>query len=270
MYRPKLACCNFIPEPRRLREFALDHGFDGVDWSFTEDNLPRTPDDAAALADVIRGLGPLEVRYHDARKRTDPGHVDEQKATAALAALETVCGLAARLGGRVLTVHVGLGRDSTDRLSWDRTVAGLADLVRFADRLGIRLCLENLAWGWTGRPNLFEKLVRLTGAWVTLDVGHAQVSPAVETNHFDLTDFLEPHRNRILNAHIYHTETEDHHNPPDRVADLRDRLNLLLRLPRCDWWVLELREEAPLIQTLHVVRDYLRVKFNGDDGPMAR
>jgi hypothetical protein len=38
---------------------------------------------------------------------------------------------------------------------------------------------------------------------------------------------------------------------------LQDRLDLLFRLPLCNWWVLELREEAPLFTTLQVVEEFL-------------
>ena len=31
---PKLAVCNFLKDPARLKELALDHGFSGIDWSF--------------------------------------------------------------------------------------------------------------------------------------------------------------------------------------------------------------------------------------------
>jgi hypothetical protein len=33
-------------------------------------------------------------------------------------------------------------------------------------------CLENLAWGWASKPNLFEKIVRRSGVFVTAGVGH--------------------------------------------------------------------------------------------------
>ena len=74
------------------------------------------------------------------------------------------------LGGRFITIHIGgLGRESAFDLCWQKTLAGLTELVHRANKLGLRLCIENLAWGWTSRPDLFEKLIRLSGAWATLD-----------------------------------------------------------------------------------------------------
>jgi sugar phosphate isomerase/epimerase len=155
-----------------------------------------------------------------------------------------------------VTIHIGLGRNSTNGLHWDRTVESVAELVRFAERLGIRLCLENLAWGWTSRPELFERLIRKTGAGITLDLGHARMSPWVQSHHYHLEDFVFPHPEKIYNAHIYHEEGPSGHLPPKTLADIKSRLNLLKRLP-CDWWVLELHNEKDLLTTLRVIQEYV-------------
>lgn len=257
MTSPKLACCNFIPETTLLKEFALEHGFDGVDWSFTLEDRPRSPAEESSLAKTISDLYPLEVRYHCAFKKTDIGDVSQAEAQNAVRIFESVCRLVSKLGGRFLTIHVGLGRDSTIDLSWQRTIEGLAKIVRFANGLGVRLCLENLAWGWTSRPELFEKLIRKSGSWATLDIGHARVSPSVRSQHYQLEDFVAPHPERFLSAHIYHEEQGTRHLSAVRLTDLEDRLHLLRKLPLCDWWVLELRQEEPLLSTLEMVRHFL-------------
>jgi sugar phosphate isomerase/epimerase len=263
MSYPKLACCNFIPDVKHLKEFALEHGFEGVDWSFTPENLPRSPREESALVKTISSLHPLEVRYHCAFKRTDLGDANAEEAENAMRVFRRVCRLVSKLGGRFLTIHVGLGRNSTSNLLWDRTVERLTDVVRFANNVGVRLCLENLAWGWTSRPELFEKLIRKSGSWATLDIGHARVSPSVMSQHYELEDFVAPHSERFLNAHVYHEEEEDRHLPPMKVTDIGDRLHLLRKLPLCNWWVLELREEKPLLDTLGVVREFFQLESAG-------
>ena len=259
----KLACCNFIPDPAALRGFALEHRFDGVEWTFTLDTLPAGPAEEASLLKTISTLHPLEVRYHCAFVKTDLGHGDEEEARKALTVFRKVCRVVSKLGGRHVTIHVGLGQESTDILSWERTVESLAALTQFAGNLGVRVCLENLGWGWTSRPQLYEKLIRRSGAWATLDIGHARVSPFITSHHFDLHDFVTPQADRFLGAHIYHEEREDSHIPPAGAADIEERLRLLQGMPLCDWWVLEIREEAPLLETLAAVRAFL-------DGEAAR
>jgi sugar phosphate isomerase/epimerase len=257
MTQPRLACCNFIRDPVRLADFARAHGFDGVEWSFHRRDIPRGPRAEAHLREAIACLAPLEVRYHCAFRNTDLGDTDPAGAERAMDVLRGVCEFIARLGGSVVTVHVGLGRESTIDLSWERTLAGLTELVSHARCLGVRICLENLGWGWTSRPALFEKLLRKAQPWATLDVGHAHISPSVRSQHYDLEDFVAPHPARVLNAHVYHEEDGRGHIAPRRLEEIRGRLELLRRLPHCNWWVLELREEAALLQTLTIVRAFL-------------
>jgi hypothetical protein len=254
---PKIACCNFIPDVVELRDMAMRHGFDGVEWSLALEDLPQTPEQEEALRAKIATLDPLEVRYHCAFDRTDLGDSNPQEARLAMRVFRRVCRLVTKLGGRVVTIHIGLGHDSTIPLSWDRTIESLAHLVRYADGIGVQLCLENLAWGWTSRPELFEKLIRKAQPFATLDIGHARVSPSVSSQHYDLEDFVAPQLARFRNAHIYHEEEGGRHVPPPNLSAIADRLRLVRKLPACDWWVLELRNETDLLQTLSIVRRFL-------------
>ena len=261
MILPKLACPNFIADVNQLREFARENGFSGIDWSFTFDDFPGSPAAESELIRTISCLEPLEVRYHCAFKKIDFGNIDKLEDEKAMTVFKSVCSLVSLLRGDTLTIHLGLGQENTNHLFWDRSIEGLTALVLFARKRGIRLCLENLAWGWTSRPQLFEKFLRRTGCWATLDIGHARVSPSVVSQHYDLEDFVLPHPDRFLNAHIYHEEINDRHIPPETVQDLDGRLRLLQRLPRCDWWVLELREESSLLQTRNVIREFMDAKY---------
>ncbi len=254
--QPTIAICNFFPDTATLAKTAAKYGFSGVDWTFTVDSLPRNEIEETRLARDISALNGLEVRYHCAFKGVDLGDEDDRRAGEAMEVLKRACRVVSRLDGRFMTVHLGLGRKSPEGLSWERTLNGLAELVGCARELGVRLCLENLASGWSSRPQLFEKLVRKSDAGITLDIGHARVCQSVQCQIFELEDFVMPHPERVFNAHIYHEEIDDRHVPPVCVEDLRVRLDLLRSLS-CNWWVLELREEAPLLETLKIVREYL-------------
>jgi sugar phosphate isomerase/epimerase len=95
-----------------------------------------------------------------------------------------------------MTIHLGLGRLDYEDLSWERSVKRLGDLVRYGEDLGVCVCLENLASGWSSRPELVEKLVRKSKAAVTLDIGHARVNT---TNKYATMD-LEMKRAAIEKA----------------------------------------------------------------------
>lgn len=261
--RPQLACCNFLSEADRLRELALDLGLQGIDWTLPAAAVGRGPRAEAELARELAGLSPLEVRFHLAFPGVDLGAEDPEEVRQAQRLYREACRLISKVGGRYVTIHVaGLGRESSADLSWPTAVGALTELVQFAHRLRLRLCVENLAWGWSSRPRLYEKLLRLSGAFGTLDVGHAQVSPAVISGGWRIQDFIAPHPDRILQAHVYHEETEAGHQPPANLAQIESRLRLLESLPLCTWWVLELHNEPALRQTRAIVEEYFQLRAN--------
>ena len=255
--RPKLAMCNLFLDVKRLREFALDHGFSGIDWSFEPTTLPQTPTDESMWADRLAALGPLEVRFHCPFHRIDLGHVDPWEAKAAEQIFRNIIRLVAKVKGQFLTIHIGLGRNSTEPLSWDKTAKNLSRVVQYGASHGVKVCLENLAWGWTSRPHLFEKLIRGSGAGVTFDIGHAHACESINTQQFEIQDFVTPHANRVLNGHIYHTELPNRgHIPPERLEDIEARLEILQSIG-CSWWVLEVWDEEGLLQTKKIIDEYL-------------
>jgi sugar phosphate isomerase/epimerase len=257
MNGPKLACPNFHPDALNLKSFALDYGFQGIDWTLRPENLPKNRLEERRFVKTLSRLAPLEVRFHLFFPNNEVGHANADMAQSAKNTFGAALDLISKVSGRFATVHVGLGKESMEGVSWEGTVDGLRDVAAKARQSGIRVCLENLVRGWTGRPDLFEELIRKTGCWGTLDIGHALVCQAVTNESYDVGDFTLPHPERILSAHVYHEETEAGHVPPGDYSDLVDRLRLLRGLPLCDWWVLELRDEKSLLQTLDYVKEFL-------------
>ncbi len=248
--------CNFIPDVEQLRRTALDLGFGGIDWTLKLDDLPANGVDEKGLVQRISRLHPLKVRYHCAFNGIDLGNADMFKAEEAVSIFRRACQLVSRLEGGFMTIHLGLGRSTYDDMIWDHSLNALGELVCYAAGLGVRVCLENLASGWSSRPELFEKLIRLSGAGVTFDIGHARMSPSVQSQFYSVEDFVSPHHESIFSAHVYHEEIDEGHIAPKSLEDLRERLELLSSVP-CDWWVLELRDKRALLATLDVVREFL-------------
>jgi sugar phosphate isomerase/epimerase len=251
--KPKLVMCNIFPEVEQIKEFALEKGFMGIDWSFDLDRLPETPLQESRWAKEQAMFSPFEVRYHCPFYQIDLGHDDPVLAAKADAVFRRIIRLVSKVGGRYLSIHIGLGHDSTEPLSWETTLNNLRRLVQFGAGHRVTVCLENLAWGWTSKPNLFEKLIRLSGAGVTLDIGHAHVCESVRSQQYTIEDFVSPHADRVLNAHIYHTEVpRQGHIPPEAGEEIADRLSLLQKVG-CDWWVIEIRETEGLLKTKEIV-----------------
>ena len=254
--QPKLATCNIYNDNYQLKKFALEHGFDGVDWSFEMDALPSTPPEESKWIKEMGILDPLEVRYHCPFHKIDIGHNDPEKAKFAVSVFHKIIRLISRTGGGYLSIHVGLGRNSTIPLSWDTTIDNLKNLVHYGLERRVKVCLENLAWGWTSKPNLFEKLIRKSGACVTIDIGHAAVCESVISQHYDVADFIRPHSESLVAAHLYDKETEEGHIPPENLSNIQSRLDLLLKTG-CDWWVIEIREVEGLMKTKQMIDEYL-------------
>jgi len=270
--KPKLVMCNIFPEVNGLRGFALENGFIGVDWSFDLDRLPETPMQESRWARDQAVLSPLEVRYHCPFYQIDLGHDDPVLAEEAEAVFRRIIRLVSKVGGRYLSIHIGLGLDSTEPLSWETTLNNLRRLVQFGARHRVTVCLENLAWGWTSKPNLFEKLIRLSGAGVTLDIGHAHVCESVKSQQYAVEDFVTPHADRVFNAHIYHTEVPGQgHIPPENGEEIADRLALLQEIG-CEWWVIEIKEPEGLLRTREIIEaclTYVDACRPGKEAPVS-
>lgn len=255
--QPKLVMCNFFSDPGKVMDFALAHGFSGIDWSFDLEQLPETPMQESRWAKDQEMLAPFEVRYHCPFYQIDLGNDDPALAEKAEAIFRRIIHLVAKVGGEYMSIHIGLGHNSTEPLLWEATIDNLRRLVQFGAGKRVKVCLENLAWGWTSKPNLFEKLIRLSGADVTLDIGHAYVCESVQSQQYTIEDFVMPHSDRVFNAHIYHTEIPGQgHITPEKREDIEDRLALLQEIG-CKWWVLEIREPEGLLKTRKIVDEYL-------------
>lgn len=235
----------------------MEYGFDGIDWSFEMDTHPSTPYDESKWVKEMEILEPLEVRYHCPFHKIDIGHTAPEKAKLAVLTFQKIIRLIAKRGGGYLSIHVGLGRDSTIPLSWDTTIDNLKNLVQYGVERKVKVCLENLAWGWTSKPNLFEKLIRKSGAWATIDIGHAAVCESVISQHYNVADFITPHEDKLVTAHLYDEEVAGiGHLPPEDLSDIQDRLDLLLNT-NCKWWVIEIMEVEGLLRTKKMIDGYL-------------
>ncbi len=204
--KPKLAMCNFITDPDRLRRFAIEHAFGGIDWSFDLEHLPGRPAEDSHWVEHLSEFHPLEIRFHCPFMKVDIGHEDSGEGKRALGIFQRIIHLVSKAGGKYLTLHVGLGHNTTKTLSWNDTIHNLQKMVRYGAERGVVVCLENLGWGWNSKPNLFEKLIRRSGAGVTLDIGYVHACEAIRSQHYTTEDFVSPHPDRVFNAHVYHTE----------------------------------------------------------------
>lgn len=254
MKNPRFALTNiFDQDAGRLAEFAHKFGFEGIDWSLS---LNLSQRDFLRKMDKLKGF---EVRYHCFWPRIDFAYAD-QRAEQAMHIFRQMMGFVSKADGRYITVHIGLGQRSAKELEWEKAIKNLTSLVLFGAERGITICLENITTAWTSNPKMFKTLVERTGAGVTLDIGHVHACWKDKSFEDFFKLYVLPNKERIFNAHIYHTEVPQRgHVAPGSLEQIFDRLWLLRSATRCDWWVIELSRLDEILKTRDILIQFLRL-----------
>jgi len=250
--QPNIALCNiFDQDAQRLAEFAAVNGFRAIDWSI-DPSLPERD-----FRTRMKSLAGFQVRYHCRFHGVDLAYADSRGDDSLSLLLHTVDQVA-RAGGRHITVHSGLGNPSGEGIEAARLIDNLAILAEHGRCNGVSVALENLTTPLTNDPHLFRRIIVESGARVTIDIGHAHAVRNLHPLDDICGEYVLPNRDRILNAHIYHTELDGYgHVPPSCLTDIYHRLNLLGLAASCDWWVIELMNPCEVLRTRDMLRCYL-------------
>lgn len=240
----------FGPDAHRTADFAFLHGFSGIDW--TPD--PHEPEEGFLAR--MDGLCGLEVRLHCRFTGVDMARPLEEGVKALDLHLRWA-ERAALAGIRQMTVHLGLGNGTGEGLFFQDGARNLKRLVQEAADRGVTVSLENLVSPFSGDPFIFNALVAVSGCAVTFDIGHAHtwslLHPAVRCR-----DYVAPCRQRVVSAHIHHAQLEGvGHVPPPSMDVLAERLDLLLEIPSCRWWVIDIQDPEALIRSREMVEEHL-------------
>jgi sugar phosphate isomerase/epimerase len=205
----------------------------------------------------MQSLAGFQVRYHCRFPGVDVAYAD-RRGDDSLALLLRTVDQVALAGGRHMTVHCGLGNPTGEGITMARAIDNLALLVEHGRRSGVTVALENLTTPITNDPHLFRRIVAESDAGVTIDIGHAHAVGNLHQRDNIFADYILPHRHRILNAHIYHTELDGYgHVPPGGLSDIHHPLDLLGLAESCDWWVIELMKPAEVLHTRDLLQSYL-------------
>ena len=177
------------------------------------------------------------------------GRMAERAMTVHYQAIDAIKGV----GNPVVTVHIGLpaGRP----LDLDRAKNNLTALVGYGRKNGIRVNIENLRSGPASNPDTIMEWAEVSGAGITMDIGHAVSSDAVRQGTFTAPEIVDLFAPRLDEIHLYESETDTHHAPEDLsiLGPIFDRLVLT----GCRWWTIELDDYRQILHTRHLVRQYL-------------
>lgn len=232
--------------PDRFR-WIFENGF-ALEYTPNPERLELIPEHIASFLKAG-----IPVRFHSAFKDCEIGHSDAESAQYAMsvhsATLEAVRGLSEQ----VITIHIGLDRNIP--LDYGRAVDNLCKLAARAKNLGIILCLENLLDGPTSNPENLVYWANTSGAMITLDIGHAASCERVQRGELTLLDFVEMTADRLVEAHVYGSES-DRHYPIRNLEQIQPAIDRLLKTG-CRWWTIELDDYAEALSTRSMLLDYI-------------
>jgi sugar phosphate isomerase/epimerase len=244
--------CNiFDQDAERLAGFASRNGFSGIDWSI-DPSLPER--EFLSRMEILAGF---QLRFHCRFHGVDVAYSD-RRGDDSLELLMRTVDQVALAGGRHMTVHTGLGNPCGEGIDLSRAIDNLSLLVAHGRRSGVAVALENLTTPLTNDPLLFRRIVAESRAFVTIDIGHAHAVSGLHPRKEICSEYILPHRDKLLNAHIYHTELEGFgHIPPESLSEISGRLDLLSLAASCDWWVIELMGQEELLRTRDLLLSYI-------------
>lgn len=248
--KPKIAVCSqMMTSVERAFDYAFAEGYPGIDFTIDSTNI------SAGLIrrlEEITSADHFEIRYHCAAN-VEIAQADKNEADRAVEFLRSTLDWLEHLKAGHLTIHLGLNHESG--LCWETAVRNLSELVERGQSKDILVCVENLKSGWTSEPETLKRLVELTGAKVTFDVGHSNSSQVCRDGKVTGAEFLTSVKEHVVNAHIYERE-EPHHIAPQDLTLIQPQLEVLLQ-SRCDWWVIEHPGEEMVSQTKDLLQLFL-------------
>lgn len=200
----------------------------------------------------------IPVRYHGYFPGFEIGAADKQKAEEALTLHKKAIDAIMGMGEQVMTVHIGLVPHI--ELNYEYIVRNLCQLVEYADKKGVKICLENLRTGLTSNPETVVELSEKCGALITLDVGHAVSCERVATGDITVIQIIEMFRHVLEEVHFYEYETDTHYAPVD-MSILGPVVDALFATG-CKWWTIELTSYDDILNTRRLVKEYLMEKMS--------
>ena len=193
-------------------EIIAETGYRAVALTPDVHHLPPFESSAGEIAELRRRLERLDLApvvetgarfVLDARRKHRPTLLEGERAgrEARLRLLTRCAEIAAELGGETISIWsgalpAGVGREE----AWEHLVAGVAELCRRADGLGVRVAFEPepgmLVETLEGWERLREEVAH-PALGLTLDVGHV---PCTESIGVD--EAIRRHAEELINVHL--------------------------------------------------------------------
>lgn len=232
------------------------HGRRRLEWLCAHDFAIEIAPDPENIEDLARLVRPLvqqnhPLRFHGFLPGYEIGDADPETARVALDRHKALVDAVCAYPEAVITCHIGLTRGRL--IDGHRAVANLSVLVDYAAARGVVIALENLKHGPTAVPKNHLSWASLSGARITLDLGHALSTDA--TGGMGMDAYIDAVADRLVEVHYYESET-DRHNAPTDMRILGPLVDRLIQTD-CRWWTIELEDLTEMAATRRMALDYV-------------
>jgi len=174
---------------RETIQYAKEHGYQWIEWYLEYYRLPSWKGLRNNFFETIRESN-LPFSFHAPVNDVELALKDKNYSRVALDYLKMYIDFLGELAPVNFTIHVGARRIPIEELSWDLAMDNLKGLAEHGFSKNVRVCIENLAHGWAGYPELLMQMAESVDAGITFDIGHARGSPWVQKNYGNVLQFL--------------------------------------------------------------------------------
>lgn len=248
--------------PRYVMEIASRTGTLAAEITLTLANIGKAIKVVEELKKLSSNFDYFEVRFHlKPLPQYDFAVSYDGRNQALKKIIEVIDFLSERVGPGFLTVH-SPGFDGFDIVT-SEVIESLGVAVSEASKKGMVLCLENMASGWTSRPENLVEVAGKSGISIVLDIGHFNSSECCRMKQWQRREVIEALGVFTVGAHIYDHE-EGGHIPASDHYLLWDALEALF-LTRASWWVIEHTDKDSFFRTYSIIKEFLEYKRGGGE-----
>lgn len=239
--------CHYIDEVLNLAKLSPDRA---VEWDMNY--IPPTL--SKARCEYIQSFienNNILLRYHLPYSYLEVAHIDHDIRNYSIITLKKYLDYIHKLNGHCAVLHIGYNECTESQLA----LQSLIEIAKYAENIGIRICVENLINGLTTDINFLNQALQINNVFLCLDTGHAHVVSQNNDDYcYDLLKLLD----KCVHAHVYFTEDcKYNHIAFSDMSSINGSyiINALFS-SKCDWYTMELDDKLEQDKQMLMFKSY--------------
>lgn len=239
-------CCNNIDDALNL---VKTHKY--LEWDLNTLPFSLNVRRMTYARDFIQDNG--EVRFHLPHSFWDIGAKDSNIVENSIGYYRRLFEMIKFLNAQYAVIHIGAATVSDEDIALDN----LCKLAKYANDIGVSLCVENLIHGLSSDMKFIKKCLAIPYVNMCLDTGHAEC--ICRENGEEVFKMISSFKDKIIHAHVYHYENESMNHIPFTEEPIKGSrwLNLLQESP-CEWYTMELDLQKDQDYQKILLEEYIR------------